>query len=180
MTGDPRYFTSTEAQAFDKRVTVTAQTLMIKDSRAKERRPSGTIRTEFERAKLGLTNLRSQLTKAEEMVVAAKQIKADSEWRLKELRDAGYRENSPEVQKLTGYTFAGNFGDKGYKPGTIARADQAIADREPRVQTLKEGIERETKRLRPQLEKLVVEFNESLRIENLTENRGRQTTPLSL
>ncbi len=135
-------------------------------------RHSSIIKTELERQKLSLVSATSIMTRCEEIVTKAKTALADAEEKLRELRAAGFQENSAPIQKLRGSSFRSKATDLPvHQDGVIDRLNQAISEHAPRLAMLEENVTRENKRLKPILAKLEAELAEALRLERVSEAR---------
>jgi hypothetical protein len=131
---------------------------------------TGDIRNEYERVKGGLDSIRGLLRNAKQRLEVANNVLKNDEYRLQELLAAGFSRKSPEVQALTGSDFPGGrfHGDVGHQEGSLERAKRIIKECEPRIAELKKSVEREEKRIKPILKALEAEFEQSRKIENLS------------
>jgi hypothetical protein len=135
-------------------------------------RPSGTVRAELERTKLSLHSVGTMLMKSEEALAKATAALAAANDQLAELHKAGFKENSPQIQKLRGSSFRSRVTDLPiHQDGVIDRLNRAIAEHGPRVKTLQDSHVREAARIAPVVRKLEAELAEALRLERISEGR---------
>jgi hypothetical protein len=135
-------------------------------------RHSTLVRAELDRLKLSLNNCGSMLQKTEDALAKASAALGVAEEQLASLREAGFRDDSPQVQKLTGSNFRSKATDLiVFQDGVISKLHAAIAEQTPRVKMLEENQAREAKRIAPIVRKLEAELEESLRLERVVEGK---------
>lgn len=159
-----------ESARFDRAIQSAAKRAAALNPVKLKPRHSSVVKSQIERAKLASTRVRKMIEECSQALENAKTILAEANSKLKQLRDAGFRDNSSEVQKLTGFNFSSRVSETPlYYPGTIARCEELIDTEGPRLKSLQQSLEREEERLNSVvLPPLQLELEQALAIERVS------------